>query len=284
MARRCCCWIGRRPRASLTQFYPTSAIAAAVIPYLEQAFPLVGLTAPLADGPIQLIGHSRGASLVSALAYQLGKSGIWVDQVTTLDSVPVNTDPPSSLGANVIFGDNYYQDSGDGLLTPNGATVAGAVNIGPLKLGGAYPVLDGGTHNDVFLFYQGTINTAANAGDVTYTVPASYYPSNNLNRNTTGFYYSRIGGGTRPAKGIGTAFGGTGTRVALMRSGTQWPNLAMVEPSDTTIEQDQAFSVGYMYQDFDGSSNVQWYLDTDTNPFNNNSVALADPSTLAAFH
>ena len=263
----------------VSQYYSTATIAAAVLPDLKQAFPLIGLTEPLVDGPVQLIGHSRGASLVTALANDLGKSGIWVDQVTTLDSVPVNNDPVSVLSGNVIFADNYFQNSGDGLLVPNGARVAGALNVGPLALDGGYPEFNGGTHNDVHLFYQGTINTAVGAGDGSYAVPA-YYAANNLNRNTTGFYYSRIAGGVHPIQGIGIPFGGTGARVALVRSGVQWPNVGMVVPSSDTINVGQAFSVGYMYQDFDSSSNVQWYLDTDNNPFDGNSIALADPATL----
>src|SRR4051812_2798553 len=38
----------------------------------------------LAELPIHLIGHDRGASVMSALATDLGRAGIWVDQQTTL--------------------------------------------------------------------------------------------------------------------------------------------------------------------------------------------------------
>ena len=38
---------------------------------------------------MHFIGHSRGASVVGALAEELGEAGIWVDQVTYLDTHPL---------------------------------------------------------------------------------------------------------------------------------------------------------------------------------------------------
>ena len=80
-----------------------SVVATAVIPFLVTAFPGIGLTAPLVEGSIQMIGHSRGGPLISELAKDLGARGIWVDQVTTLDPVPVPPDPFVSLKSNVVF-------------------------------------------------------------------------------------------------------------------------------------------------------------------------------------
>src|SRR3954470_2583638 len=39
--------------------------------------------------PFHLIGHSRGASLMVSLSYNLGRAGLWVDQVTNLDPHPI---------------------------------------------------------------------------------------------------------------------------------------------------------------------------------------------------
>lgn len=63
--------------------------------------------------PLHLIGHSRGGSVVSRLAYRLGGTGIWVDHVTTLDPQPITTCGDFQVGAweNVLFADNYYRDS-----------------------------------------------------------------------------------------------------------------------------------------------------------------------------
>ena len=176
----------------LTADYSGTKIANSIIPYITTAFPAAGITAPLGEGPIQLIGHSRGGSVISELAKGLGAVGMWVDQVTFLDPRPVPPDPLISLKSNVIFSDDYFQTSGDGLIVPNGIKVTGAHNVGPLNVEGAGL---GSTHNNIVLFYQGTVDLADQS------VPGSWYSGNALNRGSIGFYFSHGGGGAwaRPA-------------------------------------------------------------------------------------
>ncbi len=266
----------------LSSNYSTAAVATAVLPYLLTANTSIGLTAPLVEGSIQLIGHSRGGSLVSELAKDLGQRGIWVDQVTLLDPVPVPPDPFVSLKSNVIFADNYWQNSGDGILVPNGTAISGAYNAGPLALGGAYGSFDGKTHGDVHLFYFGTVNTASRASDGSANVVDAWYPNNNLNKNLTGFYYSRLGGGTRPASGLSSAFGGTAARGSLSHSDTQWANLATITLPSYTLTTGQAFTASYRYGSYNTTANITWFLDTDTDPYNGNSIALSGGSAVNA--
>ncbi len=259
-------------------FYSADKIAGLVIPYLTTAQASVGISAPLAQGSIQLIGHSRGASVVSEIARKLGNVGIWVDQLTTLDPVPVGSDPQVAFLRNTIFADNYYETNS---ATP-GKALGGAYNVGGLDLGGAYSVADGGQHNDVFLFYHGTINTAADANNGDHNVVSSWYPNNDVNRNTTGFYYSRIGGGTKPNSGLSTLFGGSAARGALSRSGTQWGSIGRVNMTATTLLAGQSFSANYYYQSVDGAPALAWYLDPDTNPYNGNEISTGSPVLLAS--
>ena len=262
--------------------FSTSLIASTVMPWLLAPRPAIGLTAPLVEGPIQIIGHSRGASLASVLATDLGQDGIWVDQLTTLDPVPVFPDPAVSIKSNVIFADNYYQTSGDGIFTPNGTRIAGAYNVGPLTLGGGDDFIDGGTHGDVHVFYYGTINTANGANDSTATVQPTWYTGNHLNRDATGYYYSRLGGGTRPLAGIGTNFGGTGARGALGHAGPQWGNLAMVSLPGDIIADGDPFNINYDYDTIGANAQIQWFLDPDTNPYNNNSIPIGSAYSVNA--
>ena len=67
----------------------TTQVAAAVADYLL-ATRIAGKT--WLDVPLHLIGHSRGASLVAALAKDLGEAGVWVDKVTYLDPYPIDGD------------------------------------------------------------------------------------------------------------------------------------------------------------------------------------------------
>lgn len=265
----------------LSAAYSVSTVASAVIPYLTTAYPNIGLTVPLVEGSIQLIGHSRGVPLVTEIAKNLGQRGIWVDQVTSLDSVPVPPDPSSTLRSNVIYADNYYQHSGDGFLVPNGSTITGSTGFGPLSLGGAYGTLDGKTHGDVHLYYYGTINTASKASDGSAKVVDSWYASNNTTKTTTGFYYSRLGGGTRANSGIASAFGGSGSRSSISHSGTQWGNIATISLSEEKVGEDGEFSATFRYNSFNAAATISWFLDVDTNPYNNNSIAISTPKNVA---
>ena len=106
----------------------TTDVATAVAERLAAADLLPNLEHPISTLPLHLIGHSRGGSLAGELAHQLGKLGIWVDQVTTLDPHPVDGvreplltnydfgDAPMTSWENVIFWDNYWRTEGLSLI------------------------------------------------------------------------------------------------------------------------------------------------------------------------
>ena len=245
---------------------------------------------PFAQLPIHLIGHSRGASVVSELAKQLGQDGIWVDQVTTLDPHPLTTvDPQAPAPAlpvldstvneydNVVFADNYFEDSN--LLyplvpVPDGESIAGALNFGPLSLPGGNPnfPLGFGDHSDVHTWYNGTVETGTNTdGSATFD-PTAWYDGNGLNRDLTGYYYSRVAGGTRPQNGLGTGspFGGLEPRVSLVHSSPnpQWPNIGFIaSPNGSVFTVGQSIPISFKYEDWGKSCDVVLFLDTDQNPY-----------------
>ncbi len=269
-----------------TPYFSTAELASLITPWLTSPLTSHGITAPLAEGPIQLIGHSRGASLVSEIAKDLGKSGIWVDQLTTLDPVPVDSDPAVKLGTNVIFADNYYQTKD---ITADGSAVSGAVNYGPLSLSGGYASgflggldLAGNYHNNVHLYYFGTVDTAASASDGSDKVPTSWYSANHVTRGLTGYDFSLVGGGVRPLSGVSKLFGGNGSRAAVTTTGTQWPNIGMVTASTTIVPPGLQFSANYDFEYAPSTSNVQFFLDDDQNPYNDNSIAIGADTSLPA--
>ncbi len=258
----------------------TAKIAELVTPYLTNAIPTQGIFHPLAESPIHLIGHSRGASVVSQLAGRLGVQGIWVDQVTTLDPHPVSPDPFSALASNVVFADNYYQE--DDWFT-YGYSVTGSFE--------ADLTLVVPDHSQIHAYYHGTIDIdAVNDGDNTglifgpIAIKSSWYshavPLTGP-RDAIGYHYSRIGGGSRfdgvvsaglhPLFGLSNAF-----RVPLDMSNATWPSLILVElnDSDLTYTAGDLIHPIALFTDADSIAAIGFYLDQDTNPYNDNKILL----------
>jgi Ca2+-binding RTX toxin-like protein len=225
--------------------------------------------------PFHLIGHSRGGSLITALAGDLGQRGIWVDQVTNLDPHPVPPDVRMETHANVIFSDTYYQTDENTAIDPDGQPVDGSHNLNLEDSVGEQPGIS--AHNSVPAYYVGTIDfNATNDNDV--KIFDSWYDDSPTKppRDATGFAYSLIGGLTRPTDGVGQAFGGTAARSSPVKlSGTQWGNIINTRVEGTNkVGLDQPITLKSIYSDSDSADHITFFLDKDQNPLNGNAKAL----------
>lgn len=271
--------------SSLVPEVPTSSVAESIAQTLQSAFPAIGISQPLAQLPVHLIGHSRGASVMGALAEDLGQTGIWVDQVTFLDAHPIPFDW-GELGVievpqNVVFADSYWR-SDPNPADFDGETVDGAYDI-ELNFGfdetcdpSLVCFLDeagyGHEHSDAHLWYHGTIDTTDTSSDGTHVVPAGWYDGNMGPRDEIGFNYSRIGDGGRPSDGLSVDLGGQGVREPIVdHTNDRWPSLVnfRVVPDDRTIALGEALDVDFLRRDFDSHSTFSLFLDDDENPYNN---------------
>ena len=193
-----------------------TAVAAADVLYASLRDPdLTGLLAgesvlATATGdprPLHFIGHSRGASLHTAVVERLSAAGIPVDHQTALDPHPIGPtanlqDPPMAIYEGVTFADNYYRadgcdfDNGCLFFDFDGEPIAGAWNV---DLG-----LDAFSFGDnrlapctlehilVHTWYHGTVDlNANNDGDCSIERPDWYLTDG----SDEGFYYSVLGGG-----------------------------------------------------------------------------------------
>jgi hypothetical protein len=177
------------------------------------------------DPAIHFIGHSRGAVVNSDCVERLAAAGIAVDQVTSLDPHPVDgtLDFPLDLAdwgdrspvtwTNVDFADNYWRADGGGIPWASdfdgipigadtdldlGAAIEGAFDVDPLF-----------EHTEVHAWYHGTVDLAANDdGDGTPIddeLFTDWYGRGGIpGRSATGFYFSEIGQGARPAQQPGS--------------------------------------------------------------------------------
>ncbi len=255
----------------------------------------------LLSAPIHLIGHSRGGSLVGAIAEQLGSEGIWVDQVTFLDPHPTENgtaeddwgegDTDENLLAvpgNVLFADNYYRDQDSS--EPNGEPVSGALNVhldGNWFNGDAIGGYSGysDTHADVHLWYHGTIDTEGGFDDDDASVSeenaASWYVLNAYDgpspgeRNETGFAYSLIRRGDRPTSGLWEVLGGTTERT--FTNDGEWANIGYLELDSYSVAQGGTIDIDYYYDTPDADeTTITFYLDNDRNPYNSYVCNLGD--------
>lgn len=259
-------------------------IAEVFTPKLFQSDFIGEIGRPLVEFPIHLIGHSRGGSLVVEIARLLGVRGVWVDHVTTLDPHPLTgilgDDAPIAVFDNVVFAENYYQT----LDNPKGQFAVNAYNRKLVTLAGGYSrslthPFDS-NHSDVHLWYFGTIDTSASADNndnkiITEKMRQDWWePSEDRGANT-GFYFSRIAGGTRPSQGIHLRHDGIAGRASIDRNGDQWPNVILTNntPGSTwDVTPGVSLPIIYRYQDADSSVNIEFGLDMDRNPYNDSPI------------
>ena len=233
-----------------TELIAEIACNALMSPLIAPAF---GGTLPVCS-PIHLIGHSRGGSLVGALAEKLGEYGLWIDQVTFLDPHPIDLlsgddDWMDNEGlfvpGNVIFADNYYRYRlypGEPSLDPGGELVEGAsqIRLKESYFDGTLWQDDDGEdlgyknkreHSDVHAWYRGTIpdsdsfpsNGLALEPDAGFRVTSDWYVADAYEdgierpRETVGYAYSLVanGGKNRPYEGLHPGVGGSEQRKSF---------------------------------------------------------------------
>lgn len=250
----------------------------------------------LAELPLHLVGHSRGASVVAETARLLGADGIWVEHLTGLDPVPVASfgDPDMKLYENVLYADNYWQNLGV-FLDPQGQSLAGAYNRRLLNLGGAAY----SAHSDVHLWYHGTIDprtpVTVDGATITATERQNWWQLPEQRGTNAGFRLSRIGGGdwlsnaepAGPGNGrISDGFnrnydlgaGRTTNRFTLPAKRGVWPSaLLLTHTATNPIPAGESFTVTLQHQSgTNQATNVELrvFLDRDGNPWNGNETLI----------
>jgi len=219
-------------------------------------------------GPIQMIGHSRGTSVVSGVAQLLGEDGIWVDQLTTLDpNYQQGIDTDVSAWSNVRFFDNYWRGTSGDVVVPAGHSVDGAHNVHlDDSIVDSPGYFDG--HNNTHLWYHGTIDQSSDASEEGHTVGSDWYPSGDQGpRDQVGFDWSRIGAGVRPADGL-AADGASRVAVSVSSSGADvWDNIELTNVAGAQTLSAQSMSLNGNLQDVNGDATVTFGWDTDRNPY-----------------
>ncbi|MFN9976465.1 MAG: hypothetical protein ACK58T_41850, partial [Phycisphaerae bacterium] len=249
---------------------PTQPVAQAVFAHLQTWN--YGGRSVLAH-PFHVIGHSRGGALVASLARTMGESGVWVDQLTTLDPVPVALfgDAAARVVSTVVFADNIWQN----VAAPSGSSLAGAFNQQMGNLGS-------GNHSLIHTWYYGTIDPLATGdGECTSCINPTWYTTDvDTNpRALSGFWYSRIAGlsgggirtGTQARAGLlntlgGTAIVGTGGRLAITTAQPAWPNVFQVQTDKPTLAFGESNATDFFYQSTGAGVQVSVYADDDRNP------------------
>jgi len=193
--------------------------------------------------PIHLIGFSRGGSLISKLAYELGQQGLIVDHSTYLDAFPYIDDYgffdfPIKVPSNVIFADSYYRkwqilsrrvEGTKEIDLKNELNNGGYVNSENFKL------VDIGPHSNTHLWYQGTIDTEGTISDgiISDFNPDEFNWYKQYPRTENGFNLSFLDIIDLPLNGIGKNFyflSGKGKRKSI-NLGDKWDNIILIDKS-----------------------------------------------------
>lgn len=280
--------------------HDTFSVAIALAPALADTnlIPQLGGHA-LAEYPLHIMGHSRGGSLVCELSERLGRMGIWVDHVTTLDAHPISGDAPVAGYENVLFAESYYQtDSFLNLV--NGEPIPASHWRRQTAFGSGYTDFFSGTHSDVHLWYHGTIDLSASTNDndlgtIDGTVRNTWWTTFEQRGTNAGFIYSLLGGGNRfltnqpngssssqVRDGINRNFelglGVAANRTTLMFNNGDWPNVIRLDLASTNpVPQGAQTDLQIYYQwarDAGQSMNVEVWRDIDRNSLNGNEQLL----------
>lgn len=281
---------------------PAQDVAAAIAPVIYESR---NGQKPVAELPLHLVGHSRGAGLVYELARLLGEKGIDVDHVTSLDAHPLTsadsqnpflpvTDTTVKVYDNVMFTDSYWQ----GITYPKGEAVTGAYNRSWSSLTGGYHQAENSTlrgfadHLNIILMYHGTVALNSPVSNLEAELTAadrnSWFNETEGAGATTGFHFSRNkshlnrSGSDAFKAGLHSALGGSGARQALTGSGRVWPNILSVEilrGGEPISSNGMKFTVGekltirFLYRTFNNECTLKFFADTDQNPYNDTNVA-----------
>lgn len=260
---------------------------------------------PLAELPIHLLGHSRGASIASEIAWLLGQSGVWVDHLTLWDPVDSTfNDATIGVWENVLFADNYYQQLGD-FLIPQGRFVNFCYNRRLINLPGGYNYFSGGNHSDVHAWYHATVELGSLAFDgnisISSSTRGSWFTTEESAGAATGFHFSRIADGNRLSTdtpgGTGTAMivegynqmWDLGAGVSPNRNGLSspapwtpvdpWPNVMVARRTTSgPLTGGDSIPLEIIYQSEVtgvGDPTLSILLDPDPNPWNGNEISLS---------
>ncbi|MCC7464541.1 MAG: hypothetical protein IT480_19015, partial [Gammaproteobacteria bacterium] len=233
--------------------------------------PGLGVIGALAELPIHLVGHSRGAGAMAELAQRLGAMGIWVDQITLLDPHPLEADdgvwsggadPTISLFNNVIAAESFRQT--DSLLYPNGVAVPTTYEVD------LSPLTPDVSHPGVHAYYHGTIAPSAISDGAGEGISGAWYGGAPYGpRDQVGFARSRLGGVPLLASGVDARLGGTASRPSLPAVGAQWPNILLGSlAGPLTLGQTTRIDHPFFYSDRNSGATVRAFFDVDTNPYN----------------
>ena len=246
--------------------------------------------------PIHVIGHSRGTSVNSQIAFDFAQHGIWIEHVTSLDAHPLEGDcgdMPVVTWRNTLFSDSYYRFVGGGY--PTGFPVAGShlVDLNGIITGDG--LLTGGTaHEQVHTYYHGTIDLNLTQVDGV-PIQDTWYDTGlyRTARNETGFAYDRSNPVIQhPDDGTHGELLGIGainrSPVFPVPSNLPWPNVAIDDlqrsSNGYTVTAGDTVTFDLHYQDGDTQMDISLFKDDDTNPYNGHisSSPLAGPLTNAA--
>lgn len=261
----------------------TTAVAARVADVLINQLGQLGHK--LLAAPIHLAGHSRGASLIGALAEDFGQRGIWVDQLSFFDPVPTGGDFGAggsvSVADNVVFAANYWQTNGSA-TDLDGAPVTGAHNV-QLTHSIVSQGANGTGHSNTHVWYHATIDTVGpiSDGDFTFDPDAlNWFASNAATptspRDASGFAFSRIAhNAARPAAGLWDSAARFTTTVS--NPGAAWSNVLLDTDwsTDITATAGGSLAIDYDYEVAADTATVLVGLDVDGNPYNGNEIVAA---------